>query len=202
MTRLADGQATVTGRAAITYTYGNANQLTLISQGSSNTAFAYDPAGRRSTLTLPNGVTVTYSYDQSSQLTGITYQYAGTDLGNLSYSNDLAGRRSGVTGSFARTGVPSLLSSATYDAANRLTQWGKTTLNYDANGNPIYDGVNTYTWNAANWPMAVIHSDQGGVSHSEILADANRRTLTAVARGGSRLLPRLESDDDFSKAAH
>jgi len=113
MTRLADGQATVTGRAAITYTYGNANQLTLISQGSSNTAFAYDPAGRRSTLTLPNGVTVTYSYDQSSQLTGITYQYAGTDLGNLSYSNDLAGRRSGVTGSFARTGVPSLLSSAT-----------------------------------------------------------------------------------------
>ncbi len=30
--------------------------------------------------------------------------------------------------------------------------------------------------------LAVIRSDQGGVSESQILADADRRTLTAVAR--------------------
>jgi YD repeat-containing protein len=195
--------ATVTGRAAITYTYDKANQLTLISQGSSNTAFAYNPAVRRSTLTLPNGVTVTYSYDQSSQLTGITYQYAGTDLGNLSYSYDLAGRRSGVTGSFARTGVPSLLSSATYDAANRLTQWGGTTLNYDANGNPIYDGVNNlYVERCGLGPGRNPFRPRRCEPQRDPCRCESAYAYSRCSGGGSRLLPRLELDDDFSKTAH
>jgi YD repeat-containing protein len=141
---------TVTGRTPVNYTYDNGNRLTLITQGTSNVGFGYDNTGRRSTLTLPNGINVSYGYDQGSQLAGITYQLGGTTLGNLTYSYDLAGRRSGVSGSFARTASPSPLSSASYDVANRLTQWSGTTLSYDANGNLINDGVNTYTWDARN----------------------------------------------------
>jgi RHS repeat-associated protein len=53
-------------------------------------------------------------------------------------------------GSLARTALPQPLSSATYNAANRVTQRGAATLSYDANGNLINDGTNTYTWDARN----------------------------------------------------
>jgi hypothetical protein len=39
--------------------------------------------------------------------------------------------------------------------------------------------------------LAVIHSDQGRVSHTEILADADRRTLTAVARAEVVVAPSI-----------
>jgi hypothetical protein len=95
-------------------------------------------------------VVVDYSYSAASQPTGITYQSGSTTLGNLTYGYDSNGRMTSVGGTFARTGLPQPVSSATYDAANELTQWGTTSLSYDLNGNLTGDGVNTYTWNARN----------------------------------------------------
>jgi hypothetical protein len=63
---------------------------------------------------------------------------------------NLAGRRTGVGGSFARTGTPQAASPATYNVNNQLTQWKGANLTYDANGNLTSDGTNTYTWNARN----------------------------------------------------
>ncbi len=119
---------TVAGQPAVSYAYDNADRATQITQSTSTVAFSYDAAGRRTSLTLPNGVVVGYSYDTASQLAGLTYQSGATTLGNLSYAYDLAGRRSQVGGSFARNGLPSALSSATYNAANEVTQWGATCL--------------------------------------------------------------------------
>ncbi|MGI0016808.1 MAG: RHS repeat-associated core domain-containing protein, partial [Nitrososphaera sp.] len=101
-------------------------------------------------LTLPNGILVEYGYDNASRVTGITYKLGVTTLGNLTYEYDAAGNRTKIGGTFARTGLPPALSSAVYDAANRLTQWGATALTYDNNGNLTNDGTNTYTWNARN----------------------------------------------------
>jgi RHS repeat-associated protein len=42
------------------------------------------------------------------------------------------------------------VSEAEYNANNQLTEWGTASLYYDANGNMISDGVNSYTWNARN----------------------------------------------------
>jgi RHS repeat-associated protein len=42
------------------------------------------------------------------------------------------------------------MSSATYDAANELTNWNGTSISYDLNGNMLSDGVNVFTWNARN----------------------------------------------------
>jgi RHS repeat-associated protein len=53
-------------------------------------------------------------------------------------------------GSYARTGLPSGITSATYDAANRLTNWAGNSYAYDANGNLTSDGVNTYSRDARN----------------------------------------------------
>ncbi len=42
--------------------------------GSTTVGFSYDNGARRSTLTLSNGVNVSYSYDNDSRVTGISYK--------------------------------------------------------------------------------------------------------------------------------
>ena len=114
---------TVAGQPQVTYSYDNANRLTQIAQGMSTVGFSYDTANRRSTLTLSNGVNISYTYDNDSRVTGITYKFNANTLGNLTYSYDSIGRRTQVGGSFAKTGLPGAITSATYDAANELTNW-------------------------------------------------------------------------------
>ena len=114
-------------------------------------------------MTLPNGVHMDYGYDQSSQLSGITYRNGAAVLGDLTYGYDAAGRRKTVGGSFARIGLPQALSSATYNANNQLTQRGATSLTYDFNGNLTSDGVKSYTLNDRNQLASI---GGGGVTAS------------------------------------
>jgi RHS repeat-associated protein len=81
-------------------------------------------------------------------MAGITYKFNANTLGNLAYSYDSLGRRTLVNGSFAQTGLPGAITSASYDAANELTSWNGTPMSYDLNGNMLSDGANTFTWNA------------------------------------------------------
>jgi RHS repeat-associated protein len=154
---------TVSGQAPVSYSFDNASRLTSIVQGASGVSFAYDSDGRRTSLTLPNGVVANYSYDAASQLTGIVY--AGGALGgaNLEYSYDLAGRRVSVSGSLASTQLPAPVSSAVYNANNQLTQWGSTAMTYDADGNTLSDGTNTYVWDARN---RLVSADNNGAVFS------------------------------------
>src|SRR5207249_9522010 len=131
------------------------NRLTQITQGSSTVNYTYDNAGRRTSLTLPNGVLVQYAYDAASRLTEITFKQNGTTLlGNLTYEYDKAGNRTKTGGSFARTGIPEAITSTNYNAANQQTTFGDKTLQYDDDGNlqSITDsnGTTLYTWNARN----------------------------------------------------
>jgi RHS repeat-associated protein len=141
---------TVAGQPQVTYSYDNVNRLMQIAQGTSTVGFSYDTANRRSTLTLSNGVNMSYTYDNDSRVTGITYKFNANTLGNLTYSYDSLGRRTQVGGSFAQTGLPGSISSATYDAANELTNWNGTPISYDLNGNMLSDGTNSFSWNARN----------------------------------------------------
>jgi hypothetical protein len=51
-------------------------------------------------------------------------------------------------GSFARTGLPSALTSATYDDANQIATWQGLPFTYDANGNLTNDGSMTFGWDS------------------------------------------------------
>ena len=149
----ADGRRTklsIPGQADVTYTYDNANRLTGITKGTDQVGFTYDAAGRRTTLNLPGGVAASYTYDATGQLTAIAYTRAGITIGDLAYQYDAAGRRTQESGSLARRTMPAAVTSATYDAANRLTTWAGATLAYDANGNLKSDGSQTYTWDSQN----------------------------------------------------
>jgi RHS repeat-associated protein len=144
---------TVAGQAnSVSYDYDAASRLKGLTQGSTQVTLDYDPAGRRTRLKLPNGAEVSYEYDNSSRLTQITYALTGSSP-TLSYGYDAAGQRTSVGGTYARTGLPTALSSATYDPANRITNWNGTTWpgsRWDPNGNLLTDGTDSYSWNARN----------------------------------------------------
>jgi RHS repeat-associated protein len=99
---------------------------------------------------IPSLATTFHAYDAASELTSIVYQGGNLAPSDLEYSYDLAGRRVGVSGSLASTQLPAAVASAAYNADNQLTQWGSATLTYDLNGNTLYDGTNTYSWDARN----------------------------------------------------
>ena len=101
-------------------------------------------------MTLPNGILLTYGYDNDSRITGITYTLGTTAVGSLTYQYDAAGRRTQMGGSLAATGFPQATTLAAYDVANELTNWNGTTITPDANGNILNDGVAAYTWNGRN----------------------------------------------------
>jgi RHS repeat-associated protein len=167
---------TVQGYNPVTYTYDDDGRLTQLVQGRATVGFTYDTADRRTSLTLPNGVQVGYTYDNAGQLTALTYQNGSTSIGNLTYGYDAAGRRTSVGGTLAQVTLPTAVSTASYDAANRLTSWGGSPLSYDNNGNLTAFGSSTYSWDARNQLVAT--SDGTG----SFAYDAfGRRTTRTVA---------------------
>lgn len=103
---------TVSGQSPTSYGFDNNSRLVSIAQGSANVTFAYDGDGRRSAMTLPNGVATTYAWDAASELTSIIYQGAALAPENLAYSYDLDGRRIAVSGSLATSQLPAAIASS------------------------------------------------------------------------------------------
>ena len=83
---------TVAGQPTVSYGWDNANRLTGITQGSTSIPFQYDNANRRYTLTLPNGILLTYGYDNDSRITAMTWTLASSTVGNLQYQYDADSR--------------------------------------------------------------------------------------------------------------
>jgi RHS repeat-associated protein len=173
-------QMQVVGQTAVTYGFDDANRLTSVTQGANAVGFTYDAASRRTVATLPNSVSIEYGYDNANQLTSITHKRLGATLQALSYTYDLAGRRITMGGTAARVNLPPALASATYDANNRLTNWGGTTLTYDFNGNLTNDGVQSYTWDTRDRLTAL----SGSIAASFGYDAFNRRYTKTV--GGTQ----------------
>ena len=143
----------------------------------------YDPANRRTSLVLPNGGSTEYVYDLGSRLTALMYRNARGPLGDLQYSYDATGNRTGVGGSFARSLLPDTLPSASYDSANRQLTFSGTTMTFDDNGNlaSLTTGgqTSTYTWDNRNRLTAI-----GGASLTASFAyDAFGRRAVKTING-------------------
>jgi RHS repeat-associated protein len=166
---------TVAGQSAISYGYDDANRLTSITQGSATVTITYDNSDRPVTVTYPNGIVRTNGYNAASQVTSITYTVGATTLGDVTYTYDVAGNKSTVGGSWARTGLPVTLGGATYDAANRVVTWDATSFGYDLNGDLTSDGATTYTWNARRELSAIAGTVNGSFGYDGL---RRRRTKT------------------------
>lgn len=133
-----------------TRTYNAANQLTAVKQTSGSTTisaftYTYDQDGNPTLVTDAAGKSTAYTYDTTGHLTQVCFAVsscAGTPADYIKWTYDANGNR--------LTEVrPSGSTSYTYDAANRLTKFGKTGVTYDADGNMTGYGSTKYTWNAA-----------------------------------------------------
>lgn len=126
--------ATTTDAATLTVTYHHdpAGRVTGVDYSSATTpdvAYAYDAAGRRTTMVDGTGTT-SYTYDSAGRLASYT-NGTGQSLG---YGYDLAGRETTITYPGSRTLTRS------YDTADRLagvTDWAARTISfgYDADSN-------------------------------------------------------------------
>jgi RHS repeat-associated protein len=132
--------------------------------------------GRRTSLTLPNGVVASYTYDAASELTGIAYTQGGVALGDLTYTYDSDGRVATMGGNLAHINLPPSLASASYNADNQLTLWSGTAMSYDPDGNLLNDGAHTYTWDSRNQLAAI----DGGSTASFVYGPFGRRISKTV----------------------
>ena len=168
----------VGGLTAVTYQYDAANRLTQIAQGTAaSVSIVYDAANRRSSVTLPNGIVATPQFDAANELTSLSYDRGGAHIADLAYTYDQAGQRSSQSGSLAALRLPTSITHASYDAGNRLTNWGGTPLGYDANGNLLNAGTSSYTWNTRDQLVA---SSDGGASFAyDALGRQTSRVISA-----------------------
>jgi RHS repeat-associated protein len=120
-------------------------------------------------VTLPNGVTVNYEYDNASQVTGITYKNGAAVVGTLTYTYDADGRRTSIGGSLAATALPTAVGTTNYNGENQMMQWSSANYAYDLNGNLVNDGNFTYTWNERNQLLQLL---QGANSVANYQYDA------------------------------
>jgi RHS repeat-associated protein len=171
------------GSSLAAYGYDDANRLTSVVHGAQTTRLGYDGAGRPDSVTLPNGIERSTTYDVASQVTRLSYTLGSTSLGDLQYAYDDAGRRVATWGTLARFRLPDVMRSATYDDANRRTAQDGATLAWDDNGNLTDDDTNTYSWNSRNQLTDI--RDRSGTIASFTYDPLGRRAGATIA-GSSR----------------
>lgn len=148
-----------TPQQVVTRSYDNAGLLRAVTQGTDVTAIDYDENSRRSSITYPNGIVATLSYDDAGRLTNLVYRKDQTVIESLAYTYDVSGNivdRARVAAG-SKQESPRVVQ---YDQlTNRLTslvnaQGQNETFAYDDNGNMVSRtnscGTTTFTWNVKN----------------------------------------------------
>lgn len=139
----------------ITAAYDALNRPTLIrEQGAATLAsYAYDDLSRRTMVTLGNGTTTSYGYDNHGALGSLGHNLAGSaqdvsfsygrnqlrEIKTLTWSND----------SYGWSGVQSARAFAT-NGLNQYTAVASVPFTYDSHGNLTGDGTSTYSYDADN----------------------------------------------------
>lgn len=143
----------------IEYRYNDNNQLTQLIHPTLGTFLVdYDEAGRRKSLTFPNGIITNYTYDDAGRLLSTNYAKESTQIDAITYSYDADYKRT----TFDRTNSQTLLpepTTATYNDANQMLTFKDKSFTYDKNGNLTSmtggTGTTLYTWDARNRLVAI-----------------------------------------------
>ena len=131
------------------YIYDALNRISGITDSSGSHVFTYDAEGRRATLTYPNTVKATYTYDSNDNLTRVAHAKGKTAIATVSYAYDKVNNR------LKRTDKTAV--AYTYDDIYRLkTSSRGETYNYDPVGNRTTGPTSgtTYGYDADNEMIA------------------------------------------------
>ncbi len=139
-----------------TYQYdADGNVLHLVNYapgGSVNSRFdySYNALGLETSEATLDGAW-TYTYDADGQLVHAVFASTNPDVPSqdLAYSYDAMGNR--IT-----TVINGVNTTYTTNNVNEYTSVGGVAYQYDADGNLLYDGTNTYTYNALNQLVSVV----------------------------------------------
>lgn len=100
----------------VNYAYDALNRLTEINEHNRKYQFTYDPAGRLTQRTYPNGIVSGYAYDPAGRLERLEHRKADSVLlGKFNYTYDPNGNKTAVTDSVGKYDY-------TYDKLDRLTK--------------------------------------------------------------------------------
>ncbi len=111
------------------------------------------------TQSFPSGpVTIHYTYDELNRLKSADYSTNQSYV----YTYDPVGNR--ISEQTTVNGLSSTVQYG-YDDANRMTGVDGISYTYDANGNLLNDGVNTYAYDAANH-LSTVHSPSSTVNYA------------------------------------
>ncbi len=125
---------TWTAKNDVSYTYDSLGRLKTVEVNKLNgedlaspeiTTYDYTAVGSRESVTLPNGISTQYAYDNLNRLTNVAhYNSVNTLLASYAYTLAPNGRRTGINeqvleegGSYSNTQI-----AYTYDKLNRLTE--------------------------------------------------------------------------------
>ncbi|MED3563264.1 RHS repeat-associated core domain-containing protein, partial [Bacillus xiapuensis] len=110
--------------------------------------YEYDPNGNRTKINYPDGSSISYKYGNLDQLEKETLK----DGTIKEYSYDGFGNRKTIK--VTKDGQTNT-TSANYNSANQLTNYGDEVITYDKNANRLTDGKYKYEWNTANQLVSV-----------------------------------------------
>ncbi|WP_302179806.1 RHS repeat domain-containing protein, partial [Xanthomonas fragariae] len=169
------------------YGYDTADRLTEITQGTEKVSFAYDPANRRITQTLPNHVQTAYTYNNANQVTGLAWGKAGqAALGSLGYGYNTVGQLVAQTGTHVPQSLPTASSGNSFDDNNRQTKANNVALSYDESGHLLNDGSRSYIWDDRDRLSKI---QQSGTTIASFSYDAlGRRTVKTESSTSTQYL--------------
>ncbi|MFD4218228.1 RHS repeat-associated core domain-containing protein [Streptomyces griseus] len=140
-------EMTAAGKTTL-YGYDTSGILTSVTSGDQAVTFGLDAVGREKTAALPGGITRTTTLDTTGAIKNIGYTKGTAGIGDLTYSRDVRGLQTGLSGGLASVALPAAETGAVYGKDNRVTTFNGRSFTYDANGRLKNDGKRTYTWNA------------------------------------------------------
>ena len=179
------------------YVYDVRDELTSIKQSGSGIAskradFAYDAAGRRTTLTryaslntTPTVLVTAYAYDNADRLTSLTHKTAGgTVRSQYVYTLDNANRLTGEARTWTlSSGTATDTVGYTYTNDDQLTgvthsngAFAAENFSYDVNGNRTLTGYVTTTGNrlASDGTFNYTYDDEGNLTVKTEIATGNQ----------------------------
>jgi RHS repeat-associated protein len=183
---------------AFSYAYDALDRVTSITNPNGQTVtFTYDAASRRTSMSYPNGTKTTYAYDAAGQVTQIVHQKTSnqTAIAFDNYTYDADGNRIQIsdlvgTHTFAYDKLNRLMGANHPGTSSLPTQ--AETFAYDAIGNRTSDALRTnYTYDAANRIVSdssFTYTSDANGNQTSRTSRSSGNTTTFVYDSGNRLV--------------
>ena len=140
-------------------------------------AYGYDDAGQRVSLTRADNRQDSYGYDDARQVTSGTLQLHGGGSRTLGYVYDPAGNRSATTSSITNP------NSYIANQLNQYTNVGGTARSHDGDGNLTADGTFAYGWDAHD-RLKTLNRIDGSMNADYVYDAMGRRVAKTVTTAG------------------